>query len=196
MSTNEPAPKIVAFAGSLREGSFNKKLARLGAAALRAAGAEVTLVDLRDLPMPLYDGDLEAKDGIPPEARRWKEILLTHEGFFIAAPEYNSSITGVLKNAIDWASRAAPGEATLACFTAKSAALVSASPGSLGGIRGLAALRSILENIGTLVVPDMLSVPRAHEAFDAEGRLKDAKQAAALERIAARLCRTILRLRG
>src|SRR5262249_20872213 len=146
----------------------------------RTAGAEVTVLDLRDLPLPLYDGDLESRDGLPDNARRLKELMLAHQGLLIAAPEYNSSITAVLKNAIDWASRPAPGEAALACFTGKAAALMSASPGGLGGLRGLVHVRAILSNINVLVIPDQVAVPRAFEAFQPDGTLKDAKQHAAV----------------
>jgi NAD(P)H-dependent FMN reductase len=129
-------PKILAFAGSTREGSFNKKLVKIAAGAASAAGAQVTYVDLRDLPMPLYDGDLETEQGIPENAKKFKALLQANDGFLISAPEYNSSITGVLKNAIDWASRPAAGEAPLVCFAGKVVALMSASPGALGGLRG------------------------------------------------------------
>ena len=121
-------PKILAFAGSTRTGSFNKKLAKIAAAGATAAGAQVTYVDLRDFPMPLYDGDLEAKEGLPPNALKFKKLMLEHRGLLIAAPEYNSGITGVLKNTLDWASRDAPGESALACFDKKVAVLMSASP--------------------------------------------------------------------
>jgi NAD(P)H-dependent FMN reductase len=118
------APKILAFAGSTREGSYNKKLARLAAESARAAGAEVTLLDLRDFPMPLYDGDLEERDGIPAKAMEFKRMMIAHQGLLLSCPEYNSSISGVLKNAIDWASRQADGEKPLACFTGKAASLL------------------------------------------------------------------------
>ena len=187
-------PRILVFAGSLRRESWNKKLARLAADAARAAGAEVTFLDLKDLPMPVYDGDLEAAEGVPANAKRFKELLLAHQGLLISSPEYNSSISGALKNAIDWASRQEPGEAPLACFNGKVAGLLAASPGALGGLRGLVTLRSILGNIGVLVLPDQLAVPKAHEAFAEDGNLKDAKQQAAVERIAGKLVSTLARL--
>ena len=154
--------KILAFAGSTRAGSFNKKLVQIAVAGARAAGAEVTYLDLRELPMPLYDGDLEAAEGLPANAQKFKELLLAHQGLLISAPEYNSGISGVLKNAIDWASRSAPAEAPLACFVNKVAALMSASPGALGGLRSLVHVRSILGNIHVLVLPDQIAIPRAH----------------------------------
>jgi chromate reductase, NAD(P)H dehydrogenase (quinone) len=188
--------RILVFAGASRTGSFNKKLAALAAAALRAAGAEVTHVDLRDFPMPLYDGDLEASQGIPEHAMRMKALFLAHDGLMLACPEYNSSITGLLKNTIDWVSRSAPGETPLSCFDGKIAALVSASPGALGGLRGLVHVRAILGNIGVFVVPAQLAVSRANDAFDEAGKLKDAKQQASLEKVARQLVTTVTKLRA
>ena len=175
--------RILAFAGSTRTDSFNKKLIWIAVNGAQDAGAEVTLIDLRDFPMPLYDGDLEVKEGIPPHGKRLKELMKSHQGFLISAPEYNSSISGVLKNAIDWASREEPGETPLVCFKGKTAALMSASPGGLGGLRGLVHVRSILSNIGVLVLPTQVAVPRANEAFQPDGTLKDDKQRAAVEKL-------------
>jgi NAD(P)H-dependent FMN reductase len=175
------APRILAFAGSLRQGSYNKKLVRIAAEGARAAGAEVTVADLRDFPMPVYDEDLEKAHGLPEMVVKWKQLLADHSGFLIAAPEYNSSITAVLKNVIDWASRPVPNEPPLAAFRGKSAALMSASPGQLGGLRGLVTVRSILGNIGVLVLPDQLAIARAFEAFNEDGSLKDGKQHEAIQ---------------
>ncbi|HEU4339115.1 MAG TPA: NAD(P)H-dependent oxidoreductase [Planctomycetota bacterium] len=186
--------KILAFAGTTRTEALNKKLIRVAAAAAREAGAEVTLIDLRDFPMPLYDGDLEAEVGIPPMAVKFKELMFTHRGLMISTGEYNSSITGVLKNAIDWASRSEPGEAELACFKDKVAGLLSASPGMLGGMRAMTAVRSILGNIGVLVIPEQLALGRAHEAFEADGSLKDPKRAAAVAKVASALVRIVTKL--
>jgi chromate reductase, NAD(P)H dehydrogenase (quinone) len=190
------APKILVFAGSTRVDSYNKRLARVAAEALRASGAEVTLLDLRELAMPLYDGDLEKSEGLPANAKEFKRRMIAHEGFLISSPEYNSSISGVLKNAIDWASRPEPGEPSLVAFSGKVAALVAASPGNLGGLRGLVTVRSILSNIGVLVLPDQLAVPQAHAAFDDDGKLKDPKQQTTVERIARRLATTVVKLRA
>ena len=189
-------PAILAFAGSTRRDSWNKKLVRIAAEGARADGADVTVIDLRDLPMPLFDEDLEAAEGLPASAVRFRELLLDHQGLLIASPEYNSSITGVLKNAIDWASRPAPGQPPLACFNDKVAALMSASPGALGGLRGLVHLRAILGNINVLVLPNQVAVPRALEAFTPEGALRDPKQHAAVAALGAKLARTVARLRG
>jgi NAD(P)H-dependent FMN reductase len=187
-------PRILAFAGSLRTESFNKKLARIAADAARKAGAEVTLIDLRDYPLPIYDGDLEAASGIPENGQKLKRLFLDHKGLIISAPEYNSSITAVLKNTIDWVSRPVPNEPALAGFLGKAAALFSASPGALGGLRGLVHLRSILGNIEVLVLPNQLAVSKAGDAFTSDGALKDAKQQATVERITAKLVDTIRKL--
>lgn len=190
------AVKILSFAGSLRKESFNKKLARLAAAAARTAGAEVTDLDLRDYPLPIFDEDLEKSAGLPVEARRLKELFLAHQGLILACPEYNSSITAVLKNTIDWVSRPVPGEPALAGFLGKVAALYSASPGALGGLRGLVTVRSILSNINVLVLPEQLAINKAHEAFDAEGQLKDPTQQQMVSKIAGKLVTVLTRMQG
>ena len=181
-----PTPKIAAFAGSTRAGSFNKQLLALAAEAARSAGAEVAVVDLRELALPLFDQDLEAASGLPEGAKKFKALLRASDGFLIASPEYNSSLTAALKNAIDWASRAeSDDEPPLAAYRGKAAALMSASPGALGGLRGLVHLRAILGNIGVLVLPEQVAISKAHEAFDESGKLKDerkAQQVAALAR--------------
>jgi NAD(P)H-dependent FMN reductase len=188
-------PKILAFAGSLRAGSYNKKLVQLAIAGARAAGGEVTYLDLRDLPLPVFDEDLEAQ-GTPENARKLQELMLAHQGFLISAPEYNSSITAALKNAIDWASRPIPNQPPLAAFTGRAAALMAASPGALGGLRGLVTVRSILGNIGVLVLPEQVAVPKAKEAFAADGSLKDAKQQAAIAGLGEKLVRLLKRLQA
>jgi chromate reductase, NAD(P)H dehydrogenase (quinone) len=169
------AVKILAFAGSTRTDSYNKKLVKIAAEGARSTGAEVTLIDLRDFPMPLYDGDLEAEHGLPEHAKRLKQLMIAHHGLLISAPEYNSSITGVLKNTIDWASRTEnDDEPPLVCFRGKTVGLLSASPGPFGGMRGLVHVRAILGNIGAHLLPDQVSISKAHEAFDGNGALKDA----------------------
>lgn len=179
------APKIVAFAGSSRLGSFNTKLIQIAVDAAREASAEVTLVDLRALALPLFDQDLESSDGLPDGAKRLKSLLRESDGFLIASPEYNSSITPLLKNAIDWASRAeTDSELPLVAYRDKAAALFSASPGGFGGLRGLVTLRSILGNIGVHVLPDQVCISTAHEAFDETGKLKDARKTAVVSGLA------------
>lgn len=173
--------KILAFAGSTRTESFNKKLIKVAAAGATAAGAQVTLIDLRDFPLPLYDGDLEATGGIPENGLKLKALFVEHRGLLISSPEYNSSIPGTLKNALDWVSRSAPGEKPLTAYANKVAGLVSASPGALGGLRGLVHLRAMLGNIKVLVVPEQASVSKANEAFNPDGSLKDEKQRGQVE---------------
>ena len=190
------AVKILAFAGSLRKDSYNKKLVKVAAEGARGAGAEVTLIDLKDFPLPVYDGDDEAEKGLPDNARKLKKLFLEHHGLLIASPEYNSSISGVLKNVLDWVSRSeTKDEPVLACYNNKVAALLSASPGALGGLRALVPLRAMLGNIGVLVMPGQIAVSRAHEAFDATGALKDAKQDSAVRKIAAELAQTLAKLK-
>jgi len=190
------APRILAFAGSTRTASYNKQLVRVAVEGARKAGAEVTLIDLRDLPLPLFDEDLEQQGGLPENAKRFKQLLKDHQGLLIASPEYNSSISAVLKNAIDWASRAEPGEKPLQCFDGKVCGLMAASPGSLGGLRGLVTVRSILGNIRVLVLPDQIAVPAAHQAFDESGALVDAKRAAAVEALGGKVAAVIAKLYG
>lgn len=165
--------RILAFAGSTRRDSWNKKLVRIAVQAAQNAGAEVRLVDLADYPMPVYDGDLEDDKGIPEHGMKFKQMMDEHDGFLISCPEYNSSITAVLKNTIDWASRQAEGEKPLQCFKGKVVSLMSASPGGLGGLRGLVHIRAILGNIGCIVLPEQVAVPSANEAFNEEGLLRD-----------------------
>ena len=191
-----PTPRILAFAGSTRKDSWNKKLIAIADAAARQAGGEVTLVDLAEYPMPLYDGDLEKNEGIPPNGKKFKELLKSHHGLLISAPEYNSSITGVLKNAIDWASRPEPNEPGLVAFIGKVAGLMAASPGALGGLRGLVHVRAILGNIQVLVIPEQFTIASAHEAFNPDGSLKDEKKQATLEGIAKKVVSVTARLMG
>ncbi len=168
-------PRILAFAGSVRADSYNKRLVKVAAQGAQAAGADVTIVDLRDYPLPLFDQDLEAAKGLPLKARELKEIMLKHGGLLIASPEYNSSITPLLKNTIDWVSRPSNGDNALIAYEGKVGAIMSASPGRLGGLRGLSHLRSILSNIGVLVIPDQVAVGEAHKAFGPEGNLVNEK---------------------
>lgn len=170
-------PKILALAGSMREGSFNKKLVAIAAEGARKSGADVTLIDLKDFQLPLYNGDEEEAHGIPEIAQKLKKLFIEHDGFLFSSPEYNSSISGVFKNAIDWVSRPEKSDPYyLVAFKGKSAAIMSASPGALGGLRGLVHLRAMLENVGVLVLPDQHAVIDAGNAFDEKGRLKDQTQ--------------------
>ncbi|HSG69866.1 MAG TPA: NAD(P)H-dependent oxidoreductase [Planctomycetaceae bacterium] len=188
-------PKILAFAGSARKESFNKPLVQTAAKMAEQLGAEVTLIDLADYTLPLFDQDLEA-EGTPENAIRLKELFLAHDALLISAPEYNSSITPLLKNTIDWVSRPAEGEPSLAAYRGKTAALLSASPGALGGMRGLAHLRDILGNIGVLVVPSEASISQANKAFNDSGELADEKQRDRVEGVVRMLVETTSKLRS
>lgn len=181
------APRILCFAGSLRKDSYNKKLVKVAMEGVRQAGGEPTYIDLRDYPMPIYDGDLEDAEGIPENGKKFKKLLIEHHGFLISCPEYNSSITPVLKNAIDWASRPEPNEPPLVAYKGKIAGLIAASPGALGGLRGLVTVRMMLGNIFVVVVPEQVAVPKAHEAFNEDGSLKDAKQADSVQNVGRRV---------
>jgi NAD(P)H-dependent FMN reductase len=168
--------KILAFSGSLRAESFNQKLVNIAADGAREAGAQVTVISLKDFPMPLYDQDLEDASGKPEKAKELKKLFLEHDALLIASPEYNSMISAAMKNALDWVSRAdSPDEAMLSAFLGKTAAILSASPGGYGGARSLGFLRPFLENIKVTVIEDQYSLPSAHEAFGPDGRLLDAE---------------------
>lgn len=153
--------RVLVFAGSTRSTSLNKRLAVLAAEAAREAGAEVKVENLCDHPLPMYNGDLEAAEGLPPNAKVLKDLLNTHDALIIASPEYNASVTAMLKNVIDWTTRPAPGERPTANYRGKIAAIISASPGPGGGKRGLEHLRTILEAIGAHVIADQLTIPNA-----------------------------------
>ena len=181
-------PRILVFGGSLRAESYNQKLASIAAEGAREAGAEVTLISLRDFRMPLFDEDLEASEGMPEAAQKLKALFASNDGLIIASPEYNSTITAALKNAIDWVSRAtSPDEKPLSVLSGKSAAILSASPGGYGGARSLAQLRPFLENIHITVLPDQVSVAKAYEAFDGDANLVDPVQQVAVKSLAASL---------
>jgi NAD(P)H-dependent FMN reductase len=166
-------PKILAFSGSIRRDAWNRKLIQTAVEAAQAAGGEVTLIDLADYPLPLYNGDLEDKEGLPDNAQRLKALFKEHDALLIASPEYNSSIPPLLKNTIDWVSREWQGESGLVPYQNKLAAIMAASPGSLGGMRMLPHLRQILNALGVLVLPGQFSLSHADTAFDEEsGALK------------------------
>ena len=187
-------PKILAFAGSSFFASFNKKLVKFAAEEAKKAGAEVRYIDLLDYPMPLFNEDLETVEGLPEKVVEFKHLLREHQGFLISCPEYNGSITPLLKNTIDWASRPELNEKPLSCFQGKVAALLATSPGGLGGIRGLVHVRAILEGIGVLVIPEQKAIPHAEQAFDDSGQLKDKKQAQGVMTIAQKLTEVTTKL--
>lgn len=190
------APRILALAGSLRTGSYNRRILVVAADGARAAGADVTRVDLRDFPMPPYDGDLEASEGLPAGALGLKDLFRSADGLLLASPEYNAGISGTLKNVLDWVSRPAPGEKPLECYRGKVAALCSASTGALGGIRGLAIVRLVLGGIGVTVIPDQVALPKAAEAFDDEGNVVDPGRRKALMELGGALAHATRALRG
>jgi len=163
--------QLLAFAGSTRTGSFNKLLVQNAVQVAKDKGAAVTYIDLRDYPMALYDGDLEKNSGVPDHAKTLTHLMIDHHGIILGCPEYNSAITAVLKNTIDWMSRPQEGVASLAAFSGKTAALFAASPGALGGLRTLATVRSILSNLGMIVIPKQFGLGKAPDSFDGEGKL-------------------------
>jgi len=183
------APRILVFAGSIRMGSFNARLAALAAKELTIADADVSLISLTDFPLPLYDGNLEQLNGPPANAVKLKRLFGAHQGVFIASPEYNASITPLLKNTIDWVSRVRDTrDPPLAAFKNRVFALGAASNGAYGGMRSLMALRQILElGCGALVIPEQVAVREAASAFDEMDNLKDERSAKALTGVTTRL---------
>lgn len=167
--------KVLAISGSTREDSWNKKLAKNAADLAKQMGATVTYVDLRDYPMPFYDADIEAQ-GMPENAKRLRKQMMESQAMIIATPEYNGSVSAVLKNAIDWASRNEQGQPSQDAFKGKKIALMSTSPGGGGGARALGHLRSIIENVGGEVVSVQTAVPNAQTTFKSDGTLLPASQ--------------------
>lgn len=188
-------PKILAFAGSLREGSYNKKLVKIAIQGAEAAGARVTYLDLKDYPLPVFDEDLEAREGMHPNGRKLKDLMMAHDGWLLSCPEYNSSITAALKNTIDWASRREEGETPLQCFAGKVVCLMSASPGALGGLRGLVVVRMLLNNINMIVLPDQIAISNAATAFNADGTLADPKKQEGITALGEKLAKFISTMR-
>lgn len=156
-------PRILGISGSRRRDSVNRRLLKAAGRIVIEAGAGFTQVDWERMPLPLYDGDLESECGLPAAAVRLKRLIASHDGLLIASPEYNGSVTPLLKNAIDWASR--PG-APSAVFRDKPVALLAASPGGRGGLRALYHLRDVLTNLGALVLPRQYALGNAGTAFD------------------------------
>ena len=165
--------KIAAFSGSLRADSFNRKLVTRAAQVVRDAGAEVELLDLRDYDAPLFNEDLEAAEGMPESVKAFKAVVAGCHGLLISTPEYNHSISSALKNIIDWGSRANSADDPAPCFPGTTAAVMSCSPGGLGGIRCLDHLRAILHNTGIRVIHEQYAMPGAHKAFAEDGSLID-----------------------
>ena len=174
-----PLPKILVFSGSIRTGSHNTRLAALAAKQLTLLDADVTRISLVDYPLPLYDADLDARSGQPDSAVKLKHLIATHQGIFIASPEYSASVSPLLKNAIDWVSRVRErGDPAFAAFKGRAFAIASASPGAAGGLPGLIALRQILEvGCGAIVIPEQVAVQRADQAFDEMDKIIDPRTA-------------------
>jgi NAD(P)H-dependent FMN reductase len=182
--------KILCVCGSSRRDSLNQKLLVIAALGATREGGAVTHIRLRDYPLPYYDGDLEAAHGPPQQALALKELLAQHHALLIATPEYNGGYSGLLKNALDWMSRPTQADPSgLQGFSGKFAALVSASPGALGGLRSQIALQMALSKLGLLVIPDAFALSHAHEAFDESGQLKDPTSDQLARRVGAALVR-------
>ncbi len=190
------APKILVIPGSNRTGSYNVQLAALAAKEFALADADVTRISLADYPMPIYDADLEERAGPPEYAVKLKQMIESHQGVFIASPEYNASITPLLKNAIDWVSRVRErGEPLLAAYHGRIFALGAASLQRFGGMRGLMALRQILEvGCGALVIPEQIAIAAAQDAFDESGSLKDERLSQQLRTVVRRLIEMTYRI--
>jgi len=169
--------RIAVISGSLRKGSYNTKLARYVAGRIKGPGVEIDEISLLELDLPMMNEDLEKEQGHSAAVLDLKKRLIAADGVLYASPEYNGSLSPALKNAIDWASRPREGEKQLEAFKGKTAGLLGASPGKLGGLRGLRHLRTILSGIGTHIVPTEFALSGAHEAFDADGNIKDANTA-------------------
>lgn len=180
--------RIAVVVGSVREGSFNRALGKLAIEALEAQGAVVTDVDLAGFDLPLYSAALEA-DNFPADAGRLKTLFAAQDGLLFVSPEYNGSVSPLLKNAIDWASRPTGEESlvALSAYRGKASAVMSASISPFGGLRGLMHLRQILSTIQTIVIPEQVLIPNAHAAFDETAKLKDALPASLVDMTASRL---------
>jgi len=186
-------PKILCFAGSLRKDSFNKKVAQIAKEGAEKAGATVTYIDLLDYELPLYNGDLEAASGIPENAMKLKALFMEHDGLLISLPEYNSGMSAVFKNCIDWVSRPAPGEKVfLCCFIDKVVALLSASLGELGGSRNLPQVRLMFQNIGSIVLPKQKCIGKADQVFKSGSPSPEVRKE--IEEIGAQLTNFLKRL--
>ncbi len=188
-------PKILAFAGALRKDSTNKKTVAIASAGAIKAGAEVSLIDLKDYPLPIYDGDIETESGLPENAVKLQNLMLAHDGFLIASPEYNSSVSGALKNVIDWTSRPNGELKAVACYSGKVVSIMSASPGGLGGLRGLFDIRKILSTLGVIVLPQEFAVSKSFQAFDENGEFVDEKTQMKVEQLGANLAEMLEKLK-
>lgn len=181
--------RILAFSGSARKDSFNRKLLAATIRSVESVGGEVTLLDLNEYALPLYHGDLEDAEGMPAQAAELIGLVQSHTGLLLASPEYNSFITPLLKNTIDWISRADENP-----FFGKIAAVVAASPGAMGGSRSLQHARQLLSNLGCHVVPAQCILPKAHEAFDDQGNLTQPRSQKSVDTLANQLVDLVKKL--
>jgi chromate reductase len=186
--------RILGFAASARFDSFNKKLVRIALRGAERSGATVTLVDLRDYPLPVYDGDEEATNGLPENVERLRSLFKASDGLLLASPEYNGFMPPLLKNTLDWLSRSPEAQPDLSSFAAKVAVIMAASPGPLGGLRGLRGVRELLTNLGYTVLPSQMTIRAAFKAFDEAGEMVDADQAKRVEALGAELATTVTKL--
>ncbi len=187
-------PKLLAFCGSTRRQSFNQAILNVAVQGAEEAGAQVTVVSLADYAMPIFNQDEEAEQGIPERAQAFKELMVSHDGFLIASPEYNSSYPALLKNALDWASRAAEGEPMMQAYRGKTAGIMAASAGGLGGLRVLVALRMLLENVGVLVHPNQKAIAKVDTLLNERGEIDNEKTIKQLKKLGAdtaKLCASI-----
>lgn len=185
--------KILAFAGSVRKESFNRKALSLAVAGARAEGAQVTVADLADFPMPIYDADWHQENGAPENMLKLRALMMAANGLLIASPEYNTSITPLLKNTIDWLSQSVGGANGAAPFAGKVCGLLGASPGAFGTIRALPHVSYILSNLGVFVLP-VVAVPKAGELLNADGTVRDERAAKSLHKLGAQLAQTVAKL--
>jgi chromate reductase, NAD(P)H dehydrogenase (quinone) len=189
--------KILAFAGSLREHSYSKRIVKTAIKGAENSGAEVTYIDLRDFPMPIYNADDHEQNGFDENALKLQRLLMEHNGFLIASPEYNGSLSGALKNAIDWTSRPNDEFKMGEVFSGKVCAIMTESPGAFGGLRCLGHLRSIFSILGVNVLPSEIAVSKVHEMFDGNDEtMTDEKMKNLLENLGASLVAVIKKLHG
>jgi len=183
--------KLLCMAGSIRKESMNKKLAQLAAKMAKKDGIEKTFIDLKDYEMPLYNGNLEDKNGLPENAIKLKQLFIENDGIFIASPEYNGSFSALLKNTLDWISRShSENEPSLSAYKGKVAAISAVSPRPIGGLRGLVPLRMLLGNLGVTVTPTQVAIGSGFKAFDSEGKLVDERQTSKLQATVDELIKT------
>ncbi len=187
-------PRVLVFAGSAREASLNKKLARVAAKVLNEQGAEALYIDLRDYPMPIYEGDLEEREGMPEAARRLRDMFVSYPAFLIVSPENNGSIPSLLKNVIDWLSRDVDGKSGLEPYRGKIVALMAASPGAFGGVMALGHLRQSLTKLFAHVIPEQFPLPKADQAFAEDGSLTQAWQQKSVLNVVRQLIETTKRM--